>query len=98
MINMRNASFKEVLQVIENQTGYHFLYDSEEIGAIGLISVSVTGVSLEVALDACFKNQPVAYRIFKNTIVLKRDDRMKAYPHTVMQSVIRGRVTDKEGE
>src|SRR5690606_18260392 len=96
VLRMKNASIKEVLQVIENQTGYHFLYDNKDISKAGLINVNIANVPLEEALEACFKDQPLTYKIFKNTIVLK--EKIPIERATIsLQSVIRGQVTDGDG-
>ncbi len=96
MLKMKQASVKEVLRVIENQTDFHFLYDQKDLAEVGPISVDLTNVSLEAALEACFREQPLTYRIFKNTIVLKRKA-IEEHQTSAVQSVIRGRVTDTQG-
>lgn len=97
MLRMKNASIMDVLRAIENQTGYHFLYDDKDISKVSSINVDIANVSLEEALNACFSDQPLTYKIFKNTIVLKAKAPVEASAQSLQQSVIRGQVTDDKG-
>jgi hypothetical protein len=40
----------------------------------GGINVEVSNASLVEALDQCFKDQPLTYKIFQETIVVKKKD------------------------
>lgn len=97
-IKAKNASIKEVLFSIENQTGYHFLYDNKDIAHIGTIDIDVGKVTMEAALLECFKNLPLSYKIFGNTIVLKRENTLEIAAAPLQQLIVRGRVTDTQGE
>lgn len=97
MLRAKNAPIKEVLRLIEKQTDYHFLYDDRDIANIGPISVDLEAVSVSAALEECFKNKPLSYKIFKNTIVLKRRDFFNQIANLVEQLTIRGRVTSSDG-
>lgn len=98
-LKAKNASIREILLQIEDQTGYHFLYDNKDITGIGLINVDVGQVTLEAALDACFRNLPLSYRFFGKTIVLKRTTLRPVNNNLpFLQSVVRGRVTGTNGE
>src|SRR5882762_990042 len=62
------VSIEKVLQLIENQSGYYFLYNSKDIPQDGKISITVTNASLEDVLKQFFKDQPLSYKIIKKTI------------------------------
>src|SRR5690606_9185415 len=98
MLKLKNAPVKEALQIIEHQTGFHFLYDNKDLSQVGLINVELSNVPLKQALDACFEGQPLTYRIFKNTIVLKRMESPETITVPIVQTAISGRVTDTQGE
>ena len=76
-LHKKNISVEEVMRLIEKQTNYHFLYDKRDILRAGVINVDVGNVSVEVALDKCFKDQPLTYKIFRNTIVIKSSEYFK---------------------
>ncbi|MDB5157290.1 MAG: hypothetical protein JWR50_1997, partial [Mucilaginibacter sp.] len=69
-LNEKHASLEKVLQKIEKQTNYIFIYDEDKLD-IADIDVNVNNVPVEKALDACFKDMPVSYSIIGNNIILK---------------------------
>jgi TonB-linked SusC/RagA family outer membrane protein len=91
------VSIEKVLQLIENQSGYYFLYNSKDIPQNERISVTVTNASIEEVLKQCLKDQPLSYKIIKQTIVLKRRDATENQT-TTPPIKINGTVTDEKGE
>ncbi len=95
-LSEKNISIGEVMRLIEKQTNYHFLYDKRDVSKAHLISVDVGNVLVEVALDKCFKGQPLTYKIFNNTIVIKAKDETEVET-SIREVIIRGIVTDSKG-
>lgn len=69
-ISERNASLQEVFRKIHKQTGHQFFYEDAVLDKAGKISLQLTNVSLNEALEACFKNLPVRYEVVNKTIVV----------------------------
>lgn len=69
-LNEKHTPFEKVLQKIEKQTKYVFIYDEARL-QLADIDVKVQNVSVEKALDACFKDLPVTYDIVGANIILK---------------------------
>jgi TonB-linked SusC/RagA family outer membrane protein len=98
-LNEKHSPLEKVLQKIEKQTSYTFIYDEDKLN-ISAIDVSVFNVPVEKALDACFKNMPVSYSIIGNNIILKPTaptflDRVKEIFAGPVQ--VRGIITDTTG-
>ncbi|RFZ85284.1 SusC/RagA family TonB-linked outer membrane protein [Mucilaginibacter terrenus] len=94
-IRQKNASVEKVLRLIEKQTGYHFMYDKADVAKARGIDIAVDNVTINQALDEAFKDQPLTYKIFDETIVVKKKD---AENNTVIQAIdITGTVTDAKG-
>jgi len=93
-LHQKNASVEKVLRSIEKQTGYHFMYDKQDVSKASAINIEVAGVSLEQALDLAFKDQPLTYKIFQETIVVKKKDVPEA---TVADIKLSGTVSDSKG-
>lgn len=100
-ISRENVSLKQVLTEIQQQTGYHFLYTDEMLEEASPVDVKLDNASLEEALRQCFAGQPLTYTIRKNTVVVKRLNRLltshtpeAALPQT---DTLRGTVTDTTG-
>lgn len=97
-LHIKNSTLETVLKAIEKQSGYHFLYDKLDMPENGQISVEVSNVPVEEALDQIFTDQPLTYKIFRKTIVVKRKKELKnIIPAAVQQHTVRGNVTDENG-
>lgn len=94
-LHQKNATVAKVLRSIEKQTGYHFLYDKQDVSKAGDINIEVANVSLEEALDQCFKNQPLTYKIFQQTIVVKKKD--EGIANNIAVFKVQGTVSDAKG-
>jgi len=102
-----NIHLSEVFKDIEQQTGYHFFYDKADIQRIAPINVSIKEATLERALLACLRGQPLTYTIVRNTVVIQAVNKTYnpnsffplAKPGSLFQpSVeIHGKVVDQQG-
>ncbi|MGF7038933.1 TonB-dependent receptor [Mucilaginibacter lappiensis] len=95
-LHQKNTTVEKVLRSIEKQTGYHFLYDKQDVSKAGGINIEVAGVSLEEALNQCFKDQPLTYKIFQETIVVKKKDE-GALTTPIEAFKVQGTVNDVKG-
>lgn len=95
-LSANNISLKEVFQKIRKQTGYQFFYKDEYLKKAKLLDIHVDNVSIEEALDDCFKDQPLSYEIVGKIIVVKTKQQTKDND-PASQSVappVQGKVTD----
>ncbi len=95
-LNMKSVSMLEVMQEIENQTNYLFVYNSSEIDEKRSVSISVRDKTLENVLMGIFSNSGIRYEIKGKNIVLIKE---KAKPNTATQQgkTVTGKVVDEEG-
>ena len=70
-ITLRNATLKEFVKLIENSTGYSFIY-SEEISISHKINLKVKDMPLHEILDLVFKNEPISYKFSERYILLQK--------------------------
>ncbi len=94
-LNIKNASLKEVLDVLRKQTGYHFLYRTEMLNQSRQLSINVTNAPLTKVLELCFEGQPLTYSINEKTIILR--EKPVSPINKVQQARITGTVTDATG-
>ncbi len=83
-LQVRNRSAESVFREIMKQTGKNFVYKSGTLDGIR-VTVSVTDVSLEKALERIFDGTDITYRINGNSVILKREaapDAGKTRPQT----------------
>lgn len=101
-LTLKDAPLEKVFSEIKRQTGYTFVYKTEVLANAKTVSLTVNNASLQQVLDLCFKEQPLTYKIFENTIAIK----IKESPNPSTGSGqatapppidISGKVTDKDG-
>jgi TonB-linked SusC/RagA family outer membrane protein len=95
-IDVTNAPLKNVLKSIKEQSGYVFFYASKDINQY--ISVHIKDVPIEDALNACFKDIPLTYKIAGKNILLKQKSKIFVSDRQIkLSESIRGRVVDSAG-
>jgi TonB-linked SusC/RagA family outer membrane protein len=98
-IHQKNISVEKVLQLIENQSSYHFLFKIDDLSASRNVNLELTNVSVEQVLDKCFKNTTLTYKIINRTILVKRltDALDPDANNSMVLQKIQGVVTDEKG-
>ena len=92
-LHEKKASVQKILKSIEKQTGYHFLYDKQEVSQASGIDIEAVAQPLETVLDRCFRDQQLTYKIFESTIVIKKKEEVK----TAQAITVQGSVSDAKG-
>jgi TonB-linked SusC/RagA family outer membrane protein len=73
-ISVKNASLPSVFKDLRKQTGYFFVYDRELIRSAKRVDIDVKNVSLQQALERCFRDQPLTYLLSENTVVIRKKE------------------------
>ncbi|MDN3580497.1 TonB-dependent receptor [Mucilaginibacter flavus] len=95
-IRQKNISIEKVLQMIEDQSSYHFLFKINDLSSSRNVNLELTNVSVEQALDQCFKNTAFTYKIINRTILVKKTAELVDANSLALQK-IQGLVTDEKG-
>ncbi|WP_298717653.1 SusC/RagA family TonB-linked outer membrane protein, partial [Chitinophaga sp.] len=101
-LDERNVALERIFSKIKKQTGYVFFYDASLLAHVKPVSIRVTNVPLEVALDKCLDGQALRYSISRKTITIVRDpqqagaSRNKAQTAAADTFSIRGVITNAE--
>jgi len=96
-ISLKEAPVEKVFQEIKKQTGYFFLYNNEVLTRVGKVDIQVKNSTVEQALDICFKNKEVSFKIFDNTVVVKLNT-PKVQTNTTDPITVKGKVSNENGE
>lgn len=92
-LELKDATLKEVIWAIENQTEFVFMYSEDDLIDIYSINLTLKNESVEHTLKKCLEGTRLSYVIQDDVIVLKPKSEVK-----IQQGVqIIGEVTDKEG-
>ena len=95
-LHLENASFEEVVKVLERTTDYTFLFRDNQVAGIRNLNLAYTDVDIKVVLDACLKGTRLTYRLVDNTIVIQHV--VVASVDTLSKFTVKGIVKDKKGE
>lgn len=98
-LDFQNVSPDKVFKEIKRQSGYLFLYKTEELRKAGKVSVHVTNAGIEEVLEKTLSSTGLGYKIIDETIVLSPLTGAKTVQSAVSQNFINvsGRVTDPAG-
>ncbi len=94
-IHQSNTSVDKILKLIKKQSGYNYFYDEDAVAKTTKVNVDVNNATIEQVLNICFKNQPLTYRIFQQTIVVKAKD--ESNPVADVAQNVQGTVSDAKG-
>lgn len=93
-LNMANVSIKSVLETIENQSEYFFMYETRNVDVEKKVNISVENKSVPEILNDLFTNTNITYKIINRQIALTNESLS-----SVGQQIIKvtGRVVDSNG-
>lgn len=91
----QNIPFTRVIQDIERQSGYHFIYTDEMLAGSRAVSINFKNIQLNDALKAVFEHQPLTFIIHDQTVVIQRKP---AAADKTLPQTIKGKVIDSKGQ
>lgn len=69
-LNFSQEKLTKVLNDIQKQTSYSFVYNNSLINGNNVVSVNVTDATVESVLNKIFANTPITYKVSGNQVVL----------------------------
>lgn len=95
-LDMHNATIEEVLNAIEKETDFYFLYNSKLINVDRTVNVEVENQTISKVLAVLFSDTDVEYRVEDKQIILNKSK--AGLPGTQQSRNITGVVKDNTGE
>ena len=99
-IDMKNANVSQILDEIEANTDYKFIYNVNVYDFETITSISVDNQSIKLVLDMIFNNQ-LDYEVIEKKIILKKKPIIpvseEIVEEEIIQRVVTGSVTDSDG-
>lgn len=92
-LSLKNVAVKDALWEIEKQSKMVFVYNADDLGKAGKISMEIKGKTVREALDICLKDSGFEYSIEQNTVVIKR--KVAAKTANIQKITVKGKVVDK---
>ncbi len=102
-----NISLSQVFKDIEQQTGFLFFYDKDVIQKTKPIDIFVKDATLEQALSICLKGQQLTYNIVRNTVVIRKEQKIAPQTGNISMVIedqipppieVHGQVKDENGK
>lgn len=95
MLNEKDVPIKVIIEKIQHQTSYDFVYTAQLLKNTGKVSISVKAADIKTVMDIILKDQPLSYTVDENTIVLKEKAAPKGTDITFIDLV--GEVSNEHG-
>lgn len=97
-LRLRNATVRDVLKEIEDQSDYFFMYRSEEIDLSRNVNLSIQDKSIDEIMSDLFKGTSVAYEIVNRQILLKNTNESFFKYNSQQKAKVSGIVTDNRAQ
>lgn len=102
-LNFKNASLSEVLDEIQKQTGYDFLYNSALINNKKNINLVVNKIDFRSILRQTLSKEGLDFELENNTVLIKKKDVplrdiTSKLTYQSSQRIITGRVLNEDGQ
>jgi len=94
-LNLKDVSAKTVLQRIEDQSQFYFIYDATVVDVEKKVSIESDKQSITEILDRLFEGTNVIYKINNRQIALTAESSSSVTPQSKLK--ITGKVTDSSG-
>jgi len=96
-LSVKNVSLKNVFRLLKKQTGYDFLYASEDLSHSKPVTVDVHNQPLTEILDRCLANQSLTYKIHDATVLITPKKAESPQIQVIQDRLLGGKVVDSEG-
>jgi TonB-linked SusC/RagA family outer membrane protein len=96
-LNMSGAEIKKVLQAIEKQSDYRFLFNEAAMKGKPKVTLNVVQVPVTEVLDRVFSNTNIRYQILNTKLVVLKESAGATMPE-VQEVRVTGRVVNSAGE
>lgn len=97
-LNLKDASILQVLEEIERQTDFGFVFKTDQLDLQERYSINVKNANIENVMKQLLIDERYSYRVMDKIIIISmKDDKI---PYTVAQlpTQVTGKVTDTKGQ
>lgn len=94
-LKVQNSQVKEVLNEIENQSEFFFMYDNKQVDVERRVNLEINSLNIDQALQKLFEGTGTNYKVVNRQILLYNDNAGVAYSQ--QSAKVTGKVTDASG-
>jgi len=97
-LDMNNATVEDVLNKIETQSEFFFLFSPKMVDVTRKVNIKLEGNKIDDALNQLFNGTEIAYLVIDRQIVLSTHEQMVPFITAIPQEItITGKVIDEDG-
>lgn len=96
-LNEKNVSVKEVLNLIEQQSGYRFFYEEEKLNVEEKLDISAENSTIDEVLGQLSKQTNIEYKVLENNFIVLRKGISGETGTSQQQKIVTGKITDGTG-
>ena len=94
-LKKNNTSLQELFNAIEDQSGYRFFYNNDEVDVSQKVTINITDKSIGNILTNVFKDLPYGFKELDNKLILvERTLAQEGFSYAQQRESISGKVTD----
>lgn len=101
-LDIKNSTIEKVLQTIEGESDYYFLYSNRLINVDKEVSISVNDVSISSVLDKLFSSEDIGYEVKGTQIIISPNEISDIVEELIVMQqqkrAVKGTVVDDTGE
>jgi TonB-dependent SusC/RagA subfamily outer membrane receptor len=95
-LNVNNKSLENVLEQIEDQSEFFFLYNKDLVDVDQKVNINVENETVKLVLDNLLEGKDISYAVYDRQIVLTNRDVVSMM--TGQQKSVSGKVTDSKNQ
>ncbi|WP_423128286.1 TonB-dependent receptor [Gaoshiqia sp. Z1-71] len=97
-LKLSNSTVKEILNQIETESEYVFLYNLSELDENRRVNVNLENATITQVLDEILKGQNLKYTLYDRQVIIRADEQVRSVNRTVQPQTASGKVTTASGE
>jgi len=97
-LKLSNVAVKQILNQIETESEFVFLYNLNELDENRKIDLNLEGASITQVLDEILKDQNLKYTIYDRQIIIRSANQSANRNPSIQQQNVTGKVTSGAGE
>lgn len=97
-IKLTDATVKQILNQVETESEYVFLYNLNELDENRKVNVDLEDATITQVLDEILKGQNLKYDIYDRQIIIRSKGTESHSQNSVQQKAVSGKVTNASGE
>ncbi|MEG2790963.1 MAG: TonB-dependent receptor [Odoribacter sp.] len=96
-LKLKNVTLHDLIWELQKQTGFVFLYSTQDVESVKLSEVTANQKSVKEVLDGCLNHSGLTYDIHNDVIVIKKGTIARTDVPQSMET-IKGKIVDNEGK